>query len=83
METLKTNHERELKRLKDEHKKSAESSRERHEVEVNQLSAKHQQDLDSWREKCEALNEGNNKEIASLREKLENVENQLLDERER
>ena len=80
---MKKNHERELLQLRDEHKKNAESSREKYELGVNQLSAKHQQDLDTWREKCESLNEGNNKEIASLREKLEKVENELLTERER
>lgn len=72
-----------MKQVGDEHKKNAESSREKYEREVNQLSAKHQHDLDCWREKCDSLKEANEEEITSLRERHKQLEAQLLTERER
>ena len=81
-ESLQKKHESQLQQVNNQHEKDSESWREKHRHEVNELNEQHQRELDCWREKYDSLNGSNNDVIVGLREKLRDLEEQLLSERE-
>lgn len=76
---MQKEHESKLNQLIKEHKEDVESLQVKSHLEMNQLKELHEQD----KEKYESLNCSINNEMIILQGKLEQLESQLLSERER